>query len=97
MVKRVYYDPEADILYILLRKSPVEDTVEAAEDIFMELDEKGEVIDIEIWHVSKNILELLSQAIAAKIKQQPENKPQRTPREQKPTIPTAMPLSTSQT
>lgn len=75
MVKRVYYDPEADILYILLREGPVEDTVEAAEDVFIELDEKGEVIGIEIWHASKNVLEPLSQTIAAKIRQQLEAKP----------------------
>lgn len=41
MVKRVYYDPEANILYTLLREDPVEDTVEAVEDVFVELDEKG--------------------------------------------------------
>ena len=41
MVKRVYYDPEANILYMLLREGPVEDTVEAVEDVFVELDEKG--------------------------------------------------------
>ena len=70
MVKRVHYDPEADILYILLREGPVEDTIEASEDVFAELGEKGEIIGIEIWRASKNILEPLSQTLAAKIKQQ---------------------------
>ncbi|MCX8137780.1 DUF2283 domain-containing protein [Pyrobaculum aerophilum] len=41
MVRRVQYDPEADILYILLREGPVEDTIEAGEDVFIELDERG--------------------------------------------------------
>ena len=70
MVRRVRYDPEADILYILLREGPVEDTVEVAEDVFVELDEKGEIIGIEIWRASKNVLEPLTQIIAEKIKQQ---------------------------
>ena len=70
MVRSVHYDPEADILYILLREGPVEDTVEVAEDVFVELDEKGEVIGIEIWRASKNVLEPLTQVIAEKIKQQ---------------------------
>ena len=70
MVRSVHYDPEAVILYILLREGPVEDTVEVAEDVFVELDEKGEVIGIEIWRASKNVLEPLTQVIAEKIKQQ---------------------------
>ncbi len=70
MVRSVHYDSEADILYILLREGPVEDTVEVAEDVFVELDEKGEIIGIEIWRASKNVLEPLTQIIAEKIKQQ---------------------------
>lgn len=69
MVRRVYYDPEADVLYILLKEGPVEDTVEAGEDVFIELDEKGEIIGIEIWRAS-NVLESVTQAIAAKIRQE---------------------------
>ncbi|RFA96370.1 DUF2283 domain-containing protein [Pyrobaculum aerophilum] len=69
MVRRVQYDPEADILYILLRESPVEDTIEAGEDVFIELDEKGEVIGIEIWRAS-NVLESITQTIAARIRQE---------------------------
>ena len=60
MVKHVHYDPEADILYILLREGPVEDTIEVAEDVFIELDERGEIIGIEIWCARKNILEQLT-------------------------------------
>ncbi|AAL62784.1 MAG: DUF2283 domain-containing protein [Pyrobaculum sp.] len=69
MVRRVQYDPEADILYILLREGPVEDTIEAGEDVFIELDEKGEVIGIEIWRAS-NVLESITQTIAARIRQE---------------------------
>ena len=69
MVRRVYYDPEADILYIMLREGPVEDTVEAGEDVFIELDEKGEIIGIEIWRAS-DVLESVIQAIAVRIRQE---------------------------
>ncbi len=69
MVRRVQYDPEADILYILLREGPVEDTIEAGEDVFIELDEKGEVIGIEIWRAS-SVLESITQTIAARIRQE---------------------------
>ena len=69
MVRRVQYDPEADILYILLREGPVEDTIEAGEDVFIELDEKGEVIGIEIWRAS-NVLESITQTTAARIRQE---------------------------
>lgn len=53
IVKRVYYDPETDIPYILLRKDPVEDTVEALEDAFIEQDGKREAIGIGIRHALK--------------------------------------------
>ena len=63
MVRRVYYGPEADVLYILLREGPVEDAVEAGEDVFIELDEKGDIIGIEIWRAS-DVLEPIAQTIA---------------------------------
>ncbi|RLG79097.1 MAG: hypothetical protein DRO40_13220 [Thermoprotei archaeon] len=69
MVKRVYYDYESDILYIFLKEGSVEDTIEANEDVFIELGENGEVIGIEIWEASKNILEPISKTIAQKIKE----------------------------
>ncbi|MCD6369838.1 MAG: DUF2283 domain-containing protein [Thermoproteales archaeon] len=69
MVKRVYYDYESDILYIFLKEGSVEDTIEANEDVFIELGENGEVVGIEIWKASKNILEPISKTIAQKIKE----------------------------
>ena len=70
MVKRVHYDPEADILYIVLKEGPAEDTIEVDDDIFVEIDEKGNIIGIEIWRASRNLLDHLSRVIASKIKQQ---------------------------
>lgn len=53
MATKIYYDKEAKILYIVLREGPVEDTEEVADGIFMELNEKGEPVGIEIWGVEK--------------------------------------------
>ena len=69
MVKHVYYDAETDILYVVVKEGPAEDTMEVDEDIFMELGENGEVMGIEIWRASKNILEPISKTIASKIKE----------------------------
>jgi len=65
-VKRVHYDAEADILYIVVKEGPVEDTIEVDEDVFIELGKNEEVIGIVIWRASKNILEPLSKTIASK-------------------------------
>ena len=67
-MKRVHYDAEADILYIVVKEGPVEDTIEVDEDVFIELGKNGEVVGIEIWRASKNILEPISKTIASKIK-----------------------------
>jgi len=53
LATKIYYDKEAKILYIVLREGPVEDTEEVADGIFMELNEKGEPVGIEIWGVEK--------------------------------------------
>lgn len=53
---KVRYDPEADILYILVKEGRVEDTVEIAEDIFIEYGEDNEVMGIEIWQARSNII-----------------------------------------
>jgi uncharacterized protein YuzE len=66
---RVSYDPEADILYIVFREGPVKDTVEAEDDVFIEIAEDGGVAGIEIWNTSKNILEPIAKALSTKIKE----------------------------
>ena len=69
MVKYVHYDPEVDILYIVLKEGPVEDTIEANEDVFIELGRNGEIIGIEIWRASKNIVEPISKVLASRVKE----------------------------
>ena len=54
---------------MVIKEGPVEDTIEADEDIFVELGKNSEIIGIEIWKASKNILEPISKTIAIKIKE----------------------------
>jgi uncharacterized protein YuzE len=48
----VNYDAKEDVLYIVARKGKEEEFVEIAPGINVELDEKGEVIGIEILNAS---------------------------------------------
>jgi uncharacterized protein YuzE len=50
---RLEYDPEADALYLRLKKGRVSETVEIAENVFVDLDAGGEPLGIEILFVSK--------------------------------------------
>ena len=63
---RVEYDHEADILYIRVREEEVKDTVDLNDDIWADLNEKGEIVGIEIWqarkHVISEILKFLEKA-----------------------------------
>lgn len=49
---QVKYDSKADILYIVAHRGREEEFVEIAPGINVELDEKGEVIGIEILNAS---------------------------------------------
>ena len=70
VVRRVYYDPEADILYIVLGEGPVEDTVDVDEDVFIELGREGNIVGIEVWRATENILGHIAHTVAARIRQQ---------------------------
>jgi uncharacterized protein YuzE len=65
---RANYDPEADILYIIIKEGPIKDTVEAGDEIFVEIAEGEEIAGIEIWNASKNILEPIARELSAKIR-----------------------------
>ena len=49
----INYDSKSDILYIVAKKGLEEEFVEIAPGVNVELDEKGEVIGIEILNASK--------------------------------------------
>ncbi|MCI4407785.1 MAG: DUF2283 domain-containing protein [Thermofilum sp.] len=64
----VNYDSEADILYIIIREGPIKDTVEADDDVLIEIAEDGNVAGIEIWNASKNLLDPIAKVLSARIK-----------------------------
>jgi uncharacterized protein YuzE len=45
---RVEYDPLADALYIKVKEGEVSDSLELREGLIVDIDDKGEVIGIEI-------------------------------------------------
>ena len=53
---KVEYDPEADIMYIKIKEDKIRDTVDLGEDIWADLNEKGEIVGIEIWQARKHII-----------------------------------------
>ncbi len=63
---RIRYDPDHDILYILFEEGPVDDTIEAGEDVFVELRE-GRVIGIEVWRAER-IIEVVAEKLAEKLR-----------------------------
>ncbi len=50
---RVSYDSSSDILYLLFKEGPSEEVVEAGPDVMLEMDEKGNVMGLEIWNAKK--------------------------------------------
>jgi len=53
---KVRYDPKADILYILIKEGEVLNTDEIDEDVWIEYDENGEVMGIEIWNAGEKVI-----------------------------------------
>jgi len=52
---KVEYDPESDILYIQIKDGKIEETVDLDDDIFADLNDKGEILGIEIWQARKYV------------------------------------------
>jgi len=53
---KVVYDPEADILYIMIRDEKVKETRDLDEDIWIDINDRGEIVGIEIWQARKHII-----------------------------------------
>jgi uncharacterized protein YuzE len=62
---KVRFDPEADILYMLVKEGSIKDTIEAAEDFFIEISEDGSVAGVEVWRAREHILGNLAEHIKA--------------------------------
>ena len=68
MEYRLEYDSIADALYIRVRDDKVHDTIEVSKNIIVDLNDKGEIIGIEILNFSKskiNLNELVIKGIEA--------------------------------
>ena len=65
---KVNYDPEEDILYIVVKEGPVFDRKEIDEDVRLEYDKDGEVAGIAIMNARRNRAKTLAQEIAKEIK-----------------------------
>jgi len=65
---KIRYDPEADILYILIKEGSIKNTVEISDDLFIEYDENNNIVGIEIWQARKNVLKELMEYIKSATK-----------------------------
>jgi uncharacterized protein YuzE len=52
---KLHYYPETDSLYIELRDEPGSETREIAEGLNVDLNDKGQVVGIDIDHASRNL------------------------------------------
>ena len=53
MVFKFHYDKEHDVLYIRNANEKVDESVEFSEDIVLDLDNKGNVIGVELFYASE--------------------------------------------
>ncbi|HDN80447.1 MAG TPA: DUF2283 domain-containing protein [Chloroflexi bacterium] len=67
---RVYYDPQSDVLYLLIKEGEEERFVEVAEGINVELDETGQILGIEILGLSRVLRQVLGPERLATIAQE---------------------------
>lgn len=52
---KISYDPQVDVLTIILSNSPVEESDQAKPGIAIDYDENGALVSIEILNASENI------------------------------------------
>jgi uncharacterized protein YuzE len=66
---RTRYDSKYDILYIdIAPDRKVHDTQQLDDDILVDLDEEGNIVGIEIWNASKNIVEPIAEQLMEKVR-----------------------------
>lgn len=65
---KVEYDKESDILYIKFRDSRIKETRMLGEDAYVDLDDEGNLVGIEIWRASENAILPISKEITERIK-----------------------------
>jgi len=65
---KVEYDRESDILYIKFRDSRVKETRMLSEDAYIDLDDEGKIVGVEIWRASENAIIPISKEITERIR-----------------------------
>ena len=66
---RTTYDGEHYILYIdIAEDRKVHDTQPLNDDIFVDFDEERNIVGIEIWQATKNIVEPVAQRLIEKVR-----------------------------
>jgi len=65
---KVRYDEDADILFIKVRGGSVKDTVDVAEDVFVEFDDEGNIAGIEVWRARDLLLNPIAKHISKRAK-----------------------------
>lgn len=65
---KVEYDRESDILYIKFRDSSVKETKMLSEDAYIDIDDEGNLVGIEIWRASENAILPISKEITERLK-----------------------------
>jgi uncharacterized protein YuzE len=64
-VVKVHYDREQDILYLTFKDGPSHEILESTSNVILELDEKKEIMGIEIWNAKKTgLLEQVAKVAA---------------------------------
>ncbi len=64
---KVNYDPEEDILYIVVKDGSIFDSKEIDEDIRSEYDKEGNVAGLEIMNARRNLAKTFAREIAKEI------------------------------
>ncbi len=64
-MKKSWYDPEMDILYIQVKEGILADSREISEDFRFDLNQKGEILGIEVHQARVKILEPIRSEIAS--------------------------------
>lgn len=65
---KVEYDRKADILYFKLADSKIVDTRMLGEDAYVDVDQEGNIVGIEIWSASQNAIRPICSHIAEEVK-----------------------------
>ena len=56
-IKKSWYDPEMDILYIQVKEGILADSREISDDFRFDLDQQGDILGIEVHQARTKVLE----------------------------------------